>query len=260
MRRTALALGAVLIVALTGACSDGTKGSASLFSDARALADAASAATVAGHSAKFTTDVAAGTLVSHGQGQAKFAADGTSLVMTTDYLGEPLELRLVTGQLYAKVPDGSRDQVTGGKPWVKVSPDGSDPFSQVLGGSLAQLAEQNDPARTLAQVRTAGTLASGERTQLDGVGAEHYRVNVDLAKLGSELPAGLPPGAVAPGTEVPLELWLDAADRPLKLVLDLSPILKGSAGARITARYSGWGAPVDIQAPTADQVGALTGG
>ncbi|MDT8911562.1 hypothetical protein [Amycolatopsis sp. PS_44_ISF1] len=257
MRRTALALGAVLVAALTGACSGSSD---PLLPDARALADAASAATVAGGSAKFSTDVAAGTLVSHGQGQAKFAAGGTSLEMTTDYVGEPMELRLVAGQLYAKVPDSARDQVTGGKPWVRVSPDGSDPFSQVLGGSLAQLAEQNDPAHTLDQVRTAGTLATAERTELDGTGAEHYRVDVDLAKLGSQRPAGLPPGAIAPGTKVPLELWLDSAHRPLQLVLDLRPILKDSPGARITARYSAWGTPVAVQAPAADQVGAFTAG
>ncbi|MEV4599001.1 hypothetical protein AB0K15_16515 [Amycolatopsis sp. NPDC049253] len=256
MRRTAVACAALLVI---GGCS----ASPERFSDARALADAAVAATNAGHSAKFTTDVAAGALVSHGQGEAVFGPGGTSLQMTTDYVGEPLELRLVAQTLYAKVPPSALDQVTGRKPWVKVSPDGSDPFSQVLGGSLAQLAEQNDPARTLEQVRTAGTLTSSDATILDGTDAAHYRVDVDLAHLGAELPAGLPADAQLGDTKVPLDLWLDEDNRPLQLVLDLSPVLRGSGGqgsARIMARYSAWGSPVNVTAPAADQVGTLIGG
>lgn len=227
------------------------------FSDARSLADAAVAATHAARSAKFTTDVSTGALVSHGRGQAEFGPDGTALVMTTDFVGEPLELRLVGGKLYAKVPDSARDQVAGGKPWVTVSPDGNDPLSEVLGGSLSQLAEQNDPARTLDQVRTAGTLTASDTTTLDGVAATHYRVDVDLAELGTRLPAGLPPDA-HPAAEVPLDLWLDDADRPLQLTLDLTPATTG--GARITARYSGWGSPVSVTAPAPDEVGTLIGG
>ncbi|MFI5608775.1 hypothetical protein [Amycolatopsis sp. NPDC051903] len=251
MRRTAVACAALLAVA---ACS----GEQPRFADARALADAAVAATNAARSAKFTTDVSAGALVSHGQGQAEFGPGGTALVMTTDYVGEPLELRLVDRTLYAKVPESARDQVAGGKAWVRVSPDGSDPFSQVLGGSLAQLAEQNDPARTLAQVRTAGTLTASDATQLDGAAAEHYRVDVDLAKLGSQLPAGLPAGAKLT-TKVLLDLWLDNENRPLQLVLDLSPVVSAQGGARITARYSAWGSPVAVSPPPADQVGTLVG-
>ncbi|WP_033293835.1 hypothetical protein [Amycolatopsis jejuensis] len=237
------------------------------FTDARALADAVSAATIAGRTAKFTADVTTGTLVSHGEGQAKFDAAGTSLSMTTDYVGEPLELRLVAHTLYAKVPESARDQVSDGKSWVKVSPDGSDPFSQVLGGSLAQLAEQNDPARTLDQVRTAGTVASSEETTLDGASAEHYRLTVDLAKLGSQLPAGLPAEALThlggQGTTVPLDLWLDPQHRPLQLILDLSPVLKatGETGAaQVKARYTDWNTPVTVDAPPPAEIGTLPGG
>ncbi|WP_326565947.1 hypothetical protein VSH64_29260 [Amycolatopsis rhabdoformis] len=260
MRRTAVACAALLVIA-------GCSASPDRFADARALADAAIAATAAGHSARFTTDVTAGAVVSHGQGEAAFGPAGTALRMTTDYLGEPLELRLVAQKLYAKVPSTALDQVTDHKPWVQVSPDGSDPFSQVLGGSLAQLAEQNDPARTLDQVRTAGTLASSDPTTLDGTDATHYRVDVDLAHLGSQLPAGLPADAITQlggtGTKVPLDLWLDSDDRPLQLVLDLSPALHASGAqtaARITAHYSDWGTPITVAAPAADEVGTFLGG
>ncbi|MEV5719843.1 hypothetical protein AB0L41_38650 [Amycolatopsis mediterranei] len=249
MRKAAVVL---LFVLLAGACSDPPRRPA--FDDARALADAATTATTSGGSAKFGTDVAVGSVRSKGQGQARFGAAGTAQVMTTDVLGEPVELRLVAGKLYAKVPEGARDEVGTGKPWVVVAADGTDPFSQVLGASLTQLAAQNDPAHTLGEIRTAGTIVAAERTDLSGVAAEHYRVDLDLARLGTDLPAGLPADAAGRvGGTFPVELWLDETHRPLQIVLDLSPILQGEA--RITTRYTDWGTPVDVQPPPADEVG-----
>ncbi|MEV4055635.1 hypothetical protein AB0J55_30900 [Amycolatopsis sp. NPDC049688] len=247
MRKAAVVLLAALLAA---ACSDPPRPPA--FDDARALADAATAATTSSGSAKFGTDVAVGSVRSKGQGQARFGAGGTAQVMTTDFLGEPMELRAVGGKLYAKVPEGSRDEVGAGKPWIVVAAAGTDPFSQVLGGNLTQLTTQNDPAHTLGEIRTAGTIVAAERGQLNGVPAEHYRVDLDLARLGPDLPAGLPPDAAA--GKFPVELWLDDAHRPLQIVLDLSPILPG-AEARITTRYSDWGTPVDVQPPPAGEVG-----
>jgi hypothetical protein len=250
MRKAAVVL---LLALLAGACSPASPRPA--FDDARALADAATAATTSGGSAKFGTDVAVGSVRSKGQGQARFGAGGTSQVMTTDFLGEPMELRLVAGKLYAKVPEGSRDEVGAGKPWVVVAQDGTDPFSQVLGGSLAQLAAQNDPAHTLGEIRTAGTIVSAERTDLGGVAAEHYRVDLDLARLGADLPAGLSADAAGRlGGKFPVELWLDDTHRPLQIVLDLSPILRGGE-ARITTRYTDWGVPVDVRPPPPGEVG-----
>ncbi|MGW3999770.1 hypothetical protein ACWEF6_40280 [Amycolatopsis sp. NPDC004772] len=250
MRKAAVVL---LFALLAGACSDPPPRPA--FEDARALADAATTATTNGGSAKFGTDIAVGSVRSKGQGQARFGAGGTAQSLTTDFLGEPVELRQVAGKLYAKVPEGSRDEVGSGKPWIVVAADGTDPFSQVLGGSLTQLAEQNDPAHTLGEIRTAGTIIAAERGHLNGAPAEHYRVDLDLARLGTDLPAGLPPDAAAQvGGKFPVELWLDEAHRPVQIVLDLTPILPG-AEARITTRYSDWGTPVDIQPPPAGEVG-----
>ncbi|KDN23375.1 lipoprotein [Amycolatopsis rifamycinica] len=247
MRKAAV----VLLFAVFAACSAPSPRPA--FDDARALADAATAATASGGSAKFGTDVAVGSVRSKGQGRARFGADGTAQVMTTDFLGEPMELRLVAGKLYAKAPEGSRDEA--GKPWTLVAADGTDPFSQVLGGSLTQLAAQNDPAHTLREIRTAGTIVAAERTNLGGVAAEHYRVDLELTRLGTDLPAGLPADAAGRvGGKFPVELWLDEGHRPLQIVLDLSPILPG-AEARITTRYSDWGVPVDVQPPPSGEVG-----
>src|SRR5689334_4509197 len=102
MRKAAVVL---LFALLAGGCSDPPPPPA--FGDARELADAATTATTSGGSAKFTTDVAVGSVRSKGQGQARFGADGTAQVMTTDFIGEPMEVRSVGGKLYAKVPEGA---------------------------------------------------------------------------------------------------------------------------------------------------------
>ncbi|WP_020665003.1 hypothetical protein [Amycolatopsis benzoatilytica] len=261
MRGTVLA-GVALLAVAAGGCSSAPD----RFTDARALADAVTAATLAGHTAKFSTEVTTGTTVSRGQGQAQFGQGGTSLSMTTDYVGEPLELRLADRTLYAKVPEAARDQVSGHRAWVRISADGQDSFSQVMGGSLLQLAEQNDPAYTVAQARTAGVVSSSDETQLDGAAAEHYRLTVDLTKLGAELSAGVPGEALTrlgkQGVTVPLDLWLDARHRPMQLVLDLSPVAKAVGGgvSVVKARYTDWGAPVSVGAPNSDEIGTFGAG
>ncbi|EME63997.1 hypothetical protein [Amycolatopsis decaplanina] len=264
MRRTALSTVVLVLGALLGACDSETVS----FTDARALADGATSA-IDSKAAKFTTDVTAGTMRSKSQGQARVAGTGTALTMTTDFLGEPLELRLVGKIVFAKVPETAREDIPGGKPWVKVSPDGADPFSQVAGGSIDQLAKQNDPGRALDQVRKAGTLTGSGHSELDGVSAEHYRLDVDIAALNGDLPAGLSAEAVGElhGKlgKIPMEVWLDDAHRPLQIVLDLAPVLAASgvpdsAMARIVTRYSEWGTQADIQAPPPEEIGEISAG
>ncbi|GAA4546135.1 hypothetical protein [Amycolatopsis samaneae] len=263
MWRPAVALACVLLL---GACA-GDDDTPPAMTDAKALADAVRTGTIAGRSAKFGTDVNAGAVKSKGQGQARFAEDGTALAMTTDVLGDPLELRLTQGKLFAKVPEGSRGDESG-KPWIAVSPDGTDQFSQVLGGSLGQLAGQNDPLRTVGQLRAAGAITTAERVELDGTSVEHYWLKLDLEKLGGQLPAGLSAEAVAQlrgkAGAFGMELWVDDANRPRQIVLDLSPILTAAgapdgASARITTRYTDWGSAVDVEPPPVEQVATTPG-
>ncbi|WP_037306602.1 hypothetical protein [Amycolatopsis orientalis] len=264
MRRTALPAVVLVLGALLGACDGETVS----FADARALADGTTSA-IDGKAAKFATDVTAGAMRSKSQGQARVARAGTALTMTTDFLGEPLELRLIDKVVFVKVPESAREDVPGGKPWVKVSADGADPFSQVAGGSIDQLAKQNDPGRALDQIRRAGTLVESGHTELDGVSAERYRLDLDVAALGGDLPAGLSAEAVGElgGKlgKLPMELWLDDAHQPLRVVLDLAPVLAASgvpdsAQARITTRYTDWGTRAEIQAPPPDQIGEIPAG
>ncbi len=264
MRRTALSAVVLVLGALLGGCDSETVS----FADARALADGVMTV-VDGKAANFATEVTAGRMRSNSQGRAKVARAGTALVMNTDFVGEPMEVRLVDKVVFAKVPDSSGADVPDGKPWVKVSPDGTDPFSQVVGRSIDQLAKQGDPGRSLDQIRRAGTLTGSGHADLDGVPAELYRLDIDMAALGGDLPAGVSSEEVGELDgkleKLPMEIWLDDAHRPLRIVLDLTPILTASgvpdsAKARTDTRYREWGTAADIQAPPADQIGEIPAG
>jgi hypothetical protein len=264
--RTGLVAGLLATSAALTACGSDPAPQAPAFGNVGQLVQAVSAATSHSGSARFSTDMFIGGVQTKGQGQAR-AAGSTALTMTMDFFGDPMEMRLVGSDLFAKVPDSARGDVGTDKPWVKVKPDGTDPFSQVLGGSLTQVAEQNDPARTIDQLRRGGTLVKGERTQLAGRPATHYWFDVELAKLGDELPAGVDTDVVkqlqGKVGKFDLELWLDDGALPDQVLIDLSPMLAAAgapadSGAKITTDYSGWGTPVDVEAPPPDQVGDLT--
>lgn len=264
MRRTALSTVVLVLGALLGACDGG----AVAFADARALADGATSA-MDGKAAKFVTEVTAGTMRSKSQGQARVAGTAAALAMTTDFLGEPLELRLVDKIVFAKVPEAAREDVPGGKPWVKVSPKARTRFRRSPHGSLDQLAKQNDPVRALDQARKAGTLVESGHAELDGVSTEHYRLDVDLTALGGDLPGGLSAEAVGELRgkvgKIPMEIWLDDAHLPSRIELDLAPVLAASgapdsAMARIVTRYSEWGTQADIQAPPPEEIGEIPAG
>jgi hypothetical protein len=180
-----------------------------------------------------------------------------------DFYGDPLEIRLVDGQLYVKVPESAQE---GDKPWVRIPRDGTDPFSQAAGGSIDQLAQQNDPARTLEQIKTAGTIVSSGAVTLNDAPTTHYVVNIDLVKLHENLPAGLSPAALTQtdgkATGFPLELWLNAEQLPVQVTFDLTPILIAAgappnSAAKITTAYKDWKAPTVVEPPPADQVGDL---
>jgi hypothetical protein len=250
------------LVVLLGACTSEAK--PALFGDTQQLTQAVSAGTARGGSAKFTTDISVGSVRTKGQGQARFGDGSTALSMTMDFFGEPMEIRRVDKILYVKVPESARGDDE--KPWVQIPDDGTDPFSQAAGGSLGQLAQQNDPDRTVDQIKKAGTIVRGEQTQLDGAPVSHYWIDVELAKLSGELPAGVSAEAVqqvrGKADKFPMELWLNDRQLPVQVTMDLSPMLKAAgapagSAAKSTTRYTDWNSPADIHPPPADQLGPL---
>jgi hypothetical protein len=180
--------------------------------------------------------------------------------------GQSQEMRIVGKVLYLKLPAQAAAQaVEGGKPWAKVPEDSE--AGKAIGASMDQAA-QGDPTQILEQVQQAGTITRSEQTTLDGQQVSHYWVNIDLAKAADSLKnVQLPQEALDQlknsGTVIPMELWLDADQLPVQITQDLSPVMKAAGApaeaqnATMTLKYTDWGAPVDVAAPPADQVGEL---
>lgn len=285
MRKTTLvAAGAALVLTLT-ACSGnsttgtaqpaaaggqsqdgGSRGLTSPFTDAIQLASASKKGTEQSKSVKFTMAGAAGGQTLKANGAMAFDGAQTRFSMTATAAGQTTEMRLVDQVMYIKLPAGEGKQLGTDKAWAKVSADGSDPLSQALGGALSQSAEQSDPSKMLDQISKAGRIVSSDQTELDGQKANHYKVEIDLAKAVDQIAAQVPAAARAQVTEkfkgkdikIPAEVWLDKDNLPLQMTMDQGPMMQAlgapAGDAKFTMKYTDWGTQVDVAAPPADQV------
>ncbi|AXB45038.1 hypothetical protein [Amycolatopsis albispora] len=274
MRKTALAAsGFALLLALTACGSESTptttntaapqaadKPASSLFNDAQELVRTASSKADQSKTAKFTIDMNMMGQKISGSGQGSFEGTNSKMSMTMQMMGMSLEMRMIDGQVYIKMPEGQR---AGGKPWIKADKAAL----AELGQSMDQ-AEQSDPRKFLEMIQKAGKINKAEPATLDGQEVSHYVIDLDLKKAGGMAGASeaqlsqLPDGVI-----VPLELWLNAEQLPVQITMDMGAMMKKMAeqsgqqlppgDAKMTMKYSDWGAPVEVEAPPADQVGTM---
>ncbi|SDX74228.1 hypothetical protein SAMN05421504_103678 [Amycolatopsis xylanica] len=286
MRKAALvAGGAALVLALT-ACGGKTDGNGSaapapggeqkdaisaLFSDPIQLADAAKAGTEKSKSAKFTMETAVGGMTMKGSGQASYENGDPKMSMTMDMMGAQVEMRVVDKIIYMKLPESLRAKQGITTEWTKVSVADAAKTKAFGGTDPNELLKQNDPSKFIEQLKTAGTIKKSEKTTLDGQPANHYSVDLDFAKMKDLMPSGIP----AEATEqlngknfiLPMELFVNSDNLPIKIEMDMGPMMKellaGSPQAqqmgemKMIAKYTDWGAPVDVQAPPADKVSEM---
>ena len=241
LRRTsgaALALSGLLAL---GAC--GSDGSSAEATGTSAKADAAKGETldageVAGRMVKAMEKAGSGTMTMKTGGQEASGdfryVDGKLEQHTTVPVeGSEMEIIAVGDFVYLKGLPGQS------KPWVKIDPTATDPVSQMFKGIVE--GGVSDPTKMAANLK--GTQATVKAESGD---TTTYEFTVDPAKaLGST--------ASAPAGSKPLTMTyvLDKEDRPVT-------IATSAAGQKIEVAYSDWGKKVEIAAPPADQVGALS--
>jgi len=274
VRKSLLAAGTVAAVLLLGACgmqkgaasaagpqsTGGSAGLSSPFTNANQLVAAAKEGTNKSKSAKFTmrANLLGQSVKSTGQG--RFDGANSAMAMTIDTSMGQMEMRLVDKTVYMKLPGAQAAQLGNGKPWLEIDSNGDAPASKVLSGSLSA-AEQNDPSKTLEQIKS-------EQTTLNGEPVNHYTLDLDFAKTAGQLPGGLSDQAMGSlkgkNVHIPMELWLNAEQLPVQIVMDMGPLMQAAGtptqggDSKMTVTYSDWGTPVDVQAPPADQVGSLS--
>ncbi|WP_198958399.1 MULTISPECIES: hypothetical protein [Amycolatopsis] len=271
MRKIALLAGALALVAGTTACGSTTdSGQANeppkLFGTAQELVLASSGKADQVQTAKFTlTGTVAGQRLD-ASGEGRFTGPSPAMTMTMNAAGQSQEMRVVDKVLYLKLPPEQAAQaVEGGKPWAKIPEDSE--AGKAIGASMDQAA-QGDPTQMLEQIQQAGTITRSEQTTLDGQQVSHYWVDIDVAKATGSLKMGeLPPEVLDKlknsGAVLPMEVWLNADQLPVQVTQDLTPLMQAAGApaeaqhATMTMKYRDWGAPVNVTAPPADQVGDL---
>lgn len=192
------------------------------------------------------------TLTGDGTQTAEGDYEFSSPVKVTMKISQPgsnMEIVQVDGVTYIKGVPGTT------KPWIKLDPKGTDPFSKVM-TSVTDMSQSSDP-------RALVTLMAGIKgkdlgtEQVGGLSTRHYAFEVPLSAYGKmlsppllKLMQGMIKGPIA------FDYWVDDADLPLKVTSSM--VLSGKKSTtEIT--YSNWGKPVNIVAPPAAQVGQIPG-
>ena len=164
---------------------------------------------------------------------ADVALDGDEPRMTAT-LGEgrrQVRARLLDGTLYLGGPQVARF-VQGGS-WLRVQEGGEDPVSRMLAARLTRLqAAAGDPA---ARLRELGA------TDATVVAVDGDRVTY---RLEATRPDASPPRTAT------TDLTLDGAGRPVRLAAR-----SGERSVVVTVDH--WGEPVDVTAPSTDEVGTV---
>jgi hypothetical protein len=183
--------------------------------------------------------IEAGGLIATTTGHIKLdAGKATSSDLTIGTGAEATHVITIGDVAYAALPKG---QNTSGKPYVKVSADSSNEFVRALDSSLQILqaaSSLGDLVALLDTVTNFKVVSPQQHYSFDLSGdANGTTLQKQLAELGSK--------------PVPVDLYVNAQDLPVKIVLNLN---LGGSTLPITATLSEFNAPVTITAPPANQV------
>jgi hypothetical protein len=176
-------------------------------------------------------------------------ADGTLRASRLTLHRSDGDVQIVTvgGKSYAKLPPSQR---AGGPPWAVVSAESTNPAITRLAGGVDIANAAASLESISGYVSSAASVSREGEEQLRGAPATRYRLVVDPARLKGN--AQLQQMLQLLGSRIPVDLWVDAHGRPVRLAVDMS--VSGQHIA-IGIEISKFNAPVTITAPPAGQVG-----
>ena len=251
-RVTAAAL--IVPLVLSAGCTSGSKHAASTRSSTSTAASAGALALETSlHTALTKLTSAAITIDAGG-----LIATTTGHIALTDGAATASDITIGTGSdatrvitvgstAYAKLPAG---QDTSGKPYVKVSAASTNEFVRGLAGNL-EILQATYSLGDLADLLTTATgFTDKGSAPLGGVTTHLYSFSVTGDANGSDLQKQL---AEIASTPVPVELYVNAQNLPVQVVLDVK---LGGASLPITATLGSFDAPFTVAAPPANEVAA----
>lgn len=176
-------------------------------------------------------------------GVTRALPDGTaeiSMVTTTEQTGA-MEIRFVGGSIYI-----SLEELTGGQ-FVRIDPTNTDDPLAPMAEQLTNGFGQGSSVEVLNGA-ILGMEKDGEPEDIEGALAQPYLITVDseavLATMDPEV-------AAAAADTLPEQLsyryWIDADDLPRRVLTEIAGVVSDSV-------FSNWGEPVQIEAPSADEL------
>lgn len=259
MRKITLLICGMVVAALVGCGTRPAGQNSSDFGTFEDLAANVAASTAAKSSVHFVLRMEVAGQSFTGDGDGKLGAQpALQMTMSIPPAGQ-MDMRLVNDVLYLKLPQ----ELTAGKPWIRVDPNGNDPISRTLGASLRQLKQNGDPSQILEQFSGAGMITGKADEQLNGKATKRYSLTIDVKKVAaSQTDPDLKQmidQALQTGVDTfPMQVWLDQENLPLRTTVDVpfkNPNTQQAENVKISIDYSDWGKPVEISAPPAEQVG-----
>ncbi|MFL6124982.1 hypothetical protein [Actinophytocola sp.] len=270
MRKAGIVLSAFALAVTLGACGGNDNGGSStkttggnepaaamnLVDLAKSLGEKTEKASTA--HMKLTADAAGVSM--NGEGDLKFGASDAAISMDLTTSEGSISMILLDSVLYMKLPQ----ELTPGKPWIKIDSSSNSAMAKALGSMNEQLSKSVDPRATLQQFQKAGEITDSNEEEIDGKKVTHYKINVDVQKMVDQqtdptAKAEMQKAIDAGMKNMPVEVWIDKEGLPARFAIEMaSPNGSGgTAKVKMQADYTDWGKPVDIAAPPADQIGEL---
>jgi hypothetical protein len=233
---------------------------------------AAASTTEAARTAQINLSVTVGATVTAVQGVADLSTGNADFTADLPAGIGAVEVRVIGPVAYVHVPS-SVQALLGGKPWMKADVATVEALAgQQLGlpgfGGGLEFTGVLDWLRGVSgPVTTDGTT-----TTIRGAATTHYHADLDLTKAAANAPSGsrakVEQAAQAAGQTIPVDVWIDGQGRLRQLKASFDPS-KVQALAGVTARSPGamvatldlwgFGTPVNVTPPPADQLSALSG-
>ena len=176
-------------------------------------------------------------------------------------LGGAWDFRADGDTFYVRVP--FLEMVTGTEGWLSMTASdlGAAAGGLGLGGGTY------DPSKVLDALRGVSDEADvvGEE-EVRGVATTHYRTTIDVARAIAQAPedqraqieAALEQVGDPTAADIPVDIWLDDDGLPRRMSLSLGDapagVLGDGAAITLTMELFGYGEPVDIEIPSADEV------
>lgn len=268
------AVGATLVLSLTGCLGDSDSGGGSAgggvqLSAAQVLEKASQKTDqVDTYKADFTMNVGTqqGAMNMHALGQFRLRPS-LAFTMNVDKMsmgGQSMPIGAIQVIYLDKViymKSAQLSQATGGKPWIKMDLGKQAQQSGFNLDALMNQSQQVNPAEQTKMLTASKDVREVGSETINGVKTTHYTGSITvaeaMAKLDAKTRAQLKKVYEQVGaTKINFDLWADGQQLPRKLTTKIN-IPQGTTSNTII--YEDYGSPVNVSAPPAGQVGDFRG-